>query len=202
MTHDEVEAKLELTAAEFDRLLNAGRLVQKVDILNVYYDTRGALCERAATFRVRHTAGGGTEATLKIPKSQAGCVRTASETTWNSGRLPPQIDLARDVPGNCRQVLNDFGLRRLDRVGWMRTLRLVVDLAVGAAVELDRVRLPGGDTVYEVEVESEDPDTLHAAVRKILALAPSARHSTLSKYERLAQAVASRSQYNVQGRES
>ncbi|MDT0631433.1 CYTH domain-containing protein [Rubrivirga litoralis] len=191
MTHTEIEAKLELSADDYERLRQSGELIQRIDLLNVYYDAQGTLADRAITFRVRHTAGGDTEATLKVPTCQNGATRTASETSWASCRLAPRLDVEHDLPEPLHGLLGDLGVQHLDRVGWMRTLRVVVSLGKGAAVELDRVRLPGGRTIFEAEVESDDPTALRSAVQAILAVAPQATASRLSKYERFTHALSS-----------
>ena len=76
------------------------------------------------------------------------------------------------------------GIKRLRRLGWMRNLRLVIDLDSGWPIELDRTILPGGEVSYEVEIESPHERIHTDCVEAVRALAPSAEFSRIGKFSR------------------
>ncbi len=72
----ETELKLQLAAADVDRLRQSAALSQsacsEVDIDNVYYDTRDLLLRRhRMSLRVRRLAGGGFRRLKLTPKAAA-----------------------------------------------------------------------------------------------------------------------------------
>ncbi len=158
----EVETKFELDEAGFERLKSAGR-VEVCLQLNVYFDRDWALADRAATFRIRSGSGTPT-ATLKLTVEQHGARRTAREVEVLLTRGRPiarslprarrHLDVARDLPHELKIEMMQLGIESLDRVGWMRNERHIVHLKRGGRVELDRLILPNGATVFEAEIES------------------------------------------------
>lgn len=190
--HKEVEVKLELSYADFTRLLKECQVDRCIEQLNVYYDQDSELAERASTFRIRLSKTDSPKVTLKVPTSQAEATREAMEVEGDLSafRMPRRtIDVGRDLPPAFRSSLRSWGVDSLRRVGWMRTSRYIVQLWSIGPVELDEVELPGGQLFFEVEFESDDDALRGRLVESIRQFADSARPSRQSKYERFVAAV-------------
>lgn len=187
----EVETKLALTRDDYERLVSACTVKRVVDQLNVYYDVGGVLADKAITLRVRYCGGRTPVITMKLPHAYNGEAREMLEIEepCEGDRLGRSISVRSDLSHRFWAPLQELGIDALCRVGWLRTLRLIVDLPGGAEVELDKVALPDGSLYYEAEIESPDLAT-HVRVAKTLrALATHSQLSTLSKFERFTEAV-------------
>jgi hypothetical protein len=68
-----------------------------------------------------------------------------------------------------------------------------MDLPPHGTVELDRAFLPGGEILYEVEIEAALDATHAALMERVRDLAPSARLSRTGKLTRFLAAVSRRS---------
>lgn len=194
MTGYEVESKVELNRSDFERLLESGSICQRVDQLNVYYDSDGALSRSSATFRMRFTSTAEAVMTLKIPvrtvEGPRECVEIEQPLRGCAFKTPlKEMDVRSDLPTEFVAPLCRLGVERLERVGWMRTRRWVLRLLDDLTVELDQVQLPGGHLFFEAEVEDDRPEVHKRAIELIRKLALSARPSLLSKYERFFQAL-------------
>lgn len=190
MTHTETESKFELSPQDFHSLLQQATVRTCTDQLNVYYDSGGALSRRAATFRLR--LAGEVRMTLKVPLRTRGAKRESveieeviSDHRWRART----VDVQRDLPLEFSAPLSELGVSYLERVGCMRTRRRVIDLGEGLVAEADEVRLPNGERFFEVEVEESRPDVHAHIVAMVCLMAPSAKPSLLSKYERFQDAL-------------
>lgn len=194
----ETEAKLELDRAGFDAIREAGSVHHVDDQLNVYYDNGWKLAERSATFRIRYLLGKQPVVTLKIPvRTQSGvrvsqefelpfrmAIRSADGLGFPARELPlEQLDSA-----DMRNALGDLGIDRLDRIGCARNRRCSL-LLDGSLIELDELRLPNGKVVFEAEIEDPNSDLCLKMVERIRFIAPSARPSAESKFQRFRKAV-------------
>lgn len=193
MSKTEIESKLELSADDFEVLRCSGRIADVDQQLNVYYDCRGQLSVRSATFRVRLRAGRRPVMTLKLPKSREGARRTSVEVereVTGGERVRPPALRSLDLPNEFAQCLGELGIDRLDRVGWMRNTRYVVFFTGDEhPIELDCTSLPDGSTVYEAEIECDDLAVHERLVDTVYRLARSARPSKTSKFERFVMAL-------------
>lgn len=189
----EVETKLELDADGYRRVLESGEAKGCVEQLNVYYDRDWTLADAGAGLRVRYETGAAPVLTLKLPVRGRAGPRAMREWDLSRGEArrsaPRALELRRDLPEALRAPLLQLGIERLLRVGWSRNLRWRVRLDEGV-VELDRLRLPDGSVVHEVEVEEEDPARHTALVERLREIVPSVRPSDLGKFERFRRAVA------------
>jgi len=192
----EIETKLELRSKEiYELLLNSCRQKTRLEQLNVYYDHAGQLAEQAATFRLRYQVNARIELTLKIPMSnEAGC-RSAIEIeeSYTRWRKPAQtLTVSTDLAPSFQQYLGELGLSVLERIGAMRTSRIVLELIDGIEIELDKITLPDGSTVYEVEIENVDPTIHEFAMTEIKRITSEFNLSKESKYQRFMRVVTSR----------
>jgi len=187
----ETEIKLELDAAGAERVVALGVVERRIQQLNVYYD------DASLTVRIRFTPGAPGLLTVKLPRSWEGFRRTMEEIevelvagVGGRGRSAPrQIDVERDLPRDLAETLRVHGYSRLRRSGWARNQRTVVALPGAATVEVDRLRLPDGTTIYEVEIETPDRVASDRAVAMIQQAVPGARPSRVGKYERFRAAL-------------
>jgi uncharacterized protein YjbK len=191
----ETETKYELDERGFERLKSAARIEKCTRQLNVYFDANWILANRAATFRIRFTPDASPEATLKLPVARNGATRTMKEIevplqTANRTLLPHRrLDVSRDLPFELAAEILRLGVKRLERVGWMRNTRYVVSIESGGQIELDRTTLPDGSTVFEAEIESADVAIHRKLSQFILSNVPWARPSLMSKFQRFRKAA-------------
>jgi len=198
--HLEVETKFEISSGDFDRLQTIGNVRRCERQLNVYYDAHWKLADSACTLRIRLANYSSPILALKVPVSKAGEQRVmrefevlARDLRLESGASlhPTKIDAERELPDELQQQLARFGVRHLQRVGWVRNTRLTVEVQGIGAVELDRTKLPDGTVAHEAEIESPD-----AVVQRKLAVlvrhcAYDAKPSHVSKFERFRRAALS-----------
>lgn len=195
----EVESKFELDQAGFERLMSAGRVAGCEEQLNVYYDSRWLLAEHSATFRIRFRSGDAPILTLKLPVMVEHGRRVMREfelplsdpSMRHALRCSAglRIDVAAQLPVEMREQLLRLGVALLERVGWMRNARFLVEVGHVGCLELDRTLLPDGRVVYEAEIETDD-DSVHDYLCNFVRMAaPSARRSEVSKFQRFRRAV-------------
>jgi uncharacterized protein YjbK len=194
--HTEIETKLELDEAGFERLKTLGRVASKQDQLNVYYDCGWRLADAAATCRVRFCGPSDPVLTVKVPVSHSGEQRVMREFDAPVGagceaaaNVRRRIDVRVDLPGPVSEALLALSIDFVERVGWVRNRRWVLIFDAIGEIELDELRLPDGTTVFESEIEADDPSVHEALATFIRREVPSARPSKLSKFQRFRQAV-------------
>jgi inorganic triphosphatase YgiF len=200
MQHLEVETKFEITAADFERLQSIGRVSRREDQLNVYYDAQWTLAERSATLRIRFNDASDPVLTLKVPVSHDGVQRVMREFEVTLPRChpsllpsphPTSIDVERELPEQIRDYLLCLGVTRVNRVGWVRNTRLVLEIADIGRIELDRLCLPDGSVVHEAEIETSSASVQERLARLVCSYVPAARPSSVSKFQRFHQAATS-----------
>jgi len=190
----ETETKLELDANGAERVLALGVVERRIDQLNVYYDDHWRLSGRGITVRIRFVRGERPVLTAKILEAWEGHRRTMQEIEVSlAGGLgsgarsaPRSIDVETDLPADIAAAIRAAGCRQLQRVGWVRNHRTVVALPGAGRVEVDRLRLPDGTTIYEAEIETPDHAVSDRAIAMIRRAVPSATLSRMGKYERFA----------------
>lgn len=198
----EVELKLELDGASFERLLTMGRLSKRIDQLNVYFDHDWLLADAAITCRVR-VAEGCAMLTVKIPRGRDGSSRAMLEledvlpserlaALRSAGVLRSSVSLRDVLPNAIQEEIASLGVSEVACVGWTRTTRYVLSFDELGELELDRVRLPGGKIAYEVEIEHTDPSVRGRLAELVHQLAPEASPSSLSKFQRFRLALQGR----------
>ena len=157
----EVETKYVLDVNDFARLKGAGSIRRTDNQLNIYYDSGWTLADLAATLRIRITGHGSAIMTAKIPISHNGDRRVMREIDIDLHRdlptalrsvHPTSIDV-RDLPQEIQRYFSGIGVNRLDRVGWVRNTRIVLDVWCGGIIELDRLELPDDTVVHEARSE-------------------------------------------------
>ena len=131
---------------------------------------------------------------LKIPVSRHGAQRVMQEIEvtlpkHSQSRLKSQhpmcIDVEHELPEQFGEYLLCLGVRRVERVGWVRNTRLVLEIEDHGQIELDTLELPDGSVVHEVEIESAN-DSVHEHLTQLVCQhAPQAMPSTVSKFQRL-----------------
>ncbi len=188
----EIESKYALLEADFLRLLKGGRVLGVIDQLNVYYDDGRRISDISGTLRLRLFDKRAPVLTLKIPRWQQGAVRGSTELEIEvDKRIPPVVMYAKDLPESVADALDALGIRRVERLGWMRNRRMRVEIAEGVVADFDRSALPNSRVAYEIEVESND-DAVHVtALSLIRDGAPSATPSGCNKYQRFLEALES-----------
>ena len=198
----ETESKFELTPEAFERLKALGNIARQEDQLNVYYDAQWKLAEHSATLRVRFHAGARPVLTLKLPVSHAGSHRVMKEfevvlsnkrgSCLRSPR-PNSIDIETQLPKQFRDRLRELGITQVQRVGWVRNMRVVVIIENMGQLELDRLELPDGSVVHEVEIESRSESVRNHLADVVCRYAPDAMPSKINKFQRfrLAATIAS-----------
>jgi hypothetical protein len=192
MSPIEKETKLVLTQEDYERLLAAGPVLERTEQLNVYLHDPVRVGERGETFRVRFEAGKEAVATLKIPAGWRGAMREMVEVERPLAELGPGffpwpkrwIQLDARVPEGFVEHFQGMGVTRLRRLGWMRNLRCLVELGPDGTVEVDRTVLPGGEVVFEVEIEHPVEETHKRLVERVRRLAPGAEFSRIGKFSR------------------
>jgi hypothetical protein len=193
----ETETKLELDASGAERVVGLGVVERQIDQLNVYYDDHWRLAEGRMTVRIRFVHGARPVLTAKVLRSWEGHRRTMEELEISlEGGLgggartaPREIDVEADLPREIAAPIRAIGCRRLQRVGWVRNQRTVVALPGAARVEVDRLRLPNGAIIFEVEIETPDHAASDRAIAMIRSAVPSAALSRMGKYERFRRAL-------------
>lgn len=198
--HVELETKLEVDERGFQILKESTIIKKCVDQLNVYYDDAWKLAQCSATLRVRYQRGRQPQLTLKVPVEYRGEKRVMREfetefagaCTRDECRVKSHLRLSivEDLPPEMGHQVSQLGVRKLRRVGWMRNQRYVLLIEGVGELELDRVGLPNGATVYEAEIESSDPVVHQQLVAFVRERVPSAQHSEISKFERFRRALA------------
>ncbi len=197
MAHVEKETKLTLSAEDYLRIREGGKVLERRDQLNVYLHDPDRLREDLGYFRVRFEAGRGAVATLKIPVGWRGEMREMLEVEASLRDMGPAlfprprryVSVERDLPEAFRGHFLSLGILRLRRLGWMRNLRCVVELGPEGRVELDRTVLPGGEVVHEVEIESPREEAHRLLADRIREMAPSAEPSRTGKFTRFLDAL-------------
>lgn len=194
----EVESKFELSAEGFECLKHLGRIHQREDQLNVYYDAQWLLADNSVTLRIRFIRGGDPLLTLKIPVSHAGYQRVMREfelrlpahsaAPFHSPR-PISIDIDRDLPEQWRKHLLGLQVRQVYRVGWVRNTRLLLSIDALGQLELDRLELPDGSVVYEAEIETNSQSAQERLVELVRRHVPDAAPCAISKFQRFRQAA-------------
>ncbi|MFC1662478.1 CYTH domain-containing protein [Gemmatimonadota bacterium] len=200
MAEVERETKLALSPEDYGHLLGAGRVLGCTEQLNVYFHDPARLGESEGYLRVRYSSGKEPVATLKIPLGWSGDLREMLEIERplrDMGQaLHPRprrrLMVATDLPEEFGSHFTARGITELERLGWMRNLRCLVDLSVGGIFEVDRTLLPNGEVVFEAEIEAEEETAHRALVARIREFAPSARPSRLGKFSRFLAARADR----------
>jgi hypothetical protein len=184
MQHLEVESKFELSEQDFERLR---------------YDAHWQLADRASTLRIRFCGGKQPVLTLKAPFGQEGAKRTMREIEIPLSRHcrfglrsahATSIDVENELPGELRDYLLTLGVRSLRRVGWVRNIRFVLEVRDLGEIELDRLELPDGTTVFEAEIETDNAWVHERLSQLVCTLAPAAKPSLLSKFQRFRTAAA------------
>ena len=198
-SHIEVESKLELSEVDFKHVLTDGRVKRCVEQINIYYDQNWTLAAKAATFRVRLASGAAPVVTFKSPAAAGAGYRVTREWEFPLSQLfavgnaratsRREISVRSQIPSDMGEALLALGVQQLSRVGWVRNRRYVVEFGGAGSVELDWLRLPGGQQVFEVEIENDDTAAREHLVALIRCLAPRALPSEISKFERFRRAA-------------
>lgn len=189
----EIEAKLSVTESEFFKVMREIEL-DSIDVqMNYYYDTEDLkLASNGHTLRKR-----GRKFTLKLKESLVDGVRTAKEVSVpiDDSEFGPifefyRQDVIRQALGPILPLLADMGIYRVFQVGSLETLRhtgrLLLPSGGFCTVELDQSDIDYTERFFEIEIEDTSVEKINEAVAKIKQLAPGAKESPLSKYERLA----------------
>ncbi|HXE59100.1 MAG TPA: CYTH domain-containing protein [Gemmatimonadaceae bacterium] len=200
MRHLEFETKFELTAGSFDRVKSMGRISRRDDQLNVYYDAAWRLADSSSTLRIRFHQRADPILALKIPIDFIGATRVMQEfevilsrrnSVFARSRHPTVIDVQADLPRELGSRLLSLGLERVERIGWMRNTRLVIEIGDVGCIELDRLQLPDGTVVHEAEIETEKVSVQERLSALLCRHAPDALPSTMNKFQRFRRAAAS-----------
>src|SRR6185437_1134300 len=127
MLHLEVETKFELNADDFEHLKSVGRVTQREEQHNVYYDAGWKLAESSTTLRIRLNSWAHAVLCLKIPVSVTGrrremreielALREARPGSFESYH-PATIDVSRQLPREFSDYLRYLGVDEVQRVGW------------------------------------------------------------------------------------
>lgn len=189
----ELETKIEVSRDSLDRLRSACRILREHEQLNVYYDSNDELSRRAATLRVRYEKDSSPRFTLKLPIGTNSGRRCSLEVEAPSRRMIPARKIhLEDFAPSFQGYLSEMGVSGVVRLGAMRTFRVDAVLPSGLPVELDMVRLPGGSTFCEVEIESDDVAVHTEALAEIRSIIGSFSFSHRSKFERFVGALRER----------
>lgn len=201
MPHLEVETKFQISHATFEKLKSLGSVVARSEQLNIYYDQRWRLAESSATLRIRFDRNSAPTLTLKLPVS----VEEGKRSMWEfefpmnrdlrytlPSRHPISIQPTDGLPSELCESLLRLGITRLNRVGWMRTTRVVLLVENLGTIELDRVELPDKSLLCEAEIEASSGQEHDALVCWLRCNAPDAEVSRLSKFQRFRIAAAAR----------
>lgn len=197
----EIEVKLELSESDFRSLQRQGTLREERRQINVYYDAQWLLADQAVTLRIRFAEALPPVLTLKIPISHDAKNRKMKEYEWQLDRPwsatarsshPMHLEPETDLPAEIADELRNIGVRRLDRIGWVRNTRSLIEFANDGLVELDELRLPNGDVVFEAEIESADDGSMQRLTERIRSFVPAASLSMESKFQRFRKACEER----------
>ena len=191
----EVETKLELDAAGFEKIISSGKLKTCIEQVNHYFDDHWKLADHASTLRVRSTMTKKPQVTFKSPVKIYQGKRTCKEIEFELDKETVQHVLSgeRDffdlLPGSIHESLDELGVQRLRYLGSVENRRYVIETEHGV-IEADHLKLPGGQDYYEAEIESDRSSVHRSLVSFILKLVPTAHPSHISKFERFRKAVA------------
>jgi uncharacterized protein YjbK len=191
MAQIEIESKFELPPEGFEKLKASGIVERCEEQLNVYYDAEWRLANSSATCRVRYNGGSYPVMTLKVPVSQQGANRVMREYEVVTTGCPSRIDVDKELPAEWANVLHPLGVDRLNRVGSVRNTRFVVVVKSIGALELDRLELPDGSVVHEVEIETDDRSVQRQLTAFVFENVPDAKPSVVSKFQRFRHAAMS-----------
>lgn len=198
MPYLEVETKFELSEGDFECLKSLGHVASCANQLNVYYDANWKLADSSTTLRIRFKDGADPVLSLKIPVSHDGLRRVMQEVEITlprqrpsplRSRHPANIDVERELPEEFCEYLRYLNVRHLERVGWVRNTRFVVEIENLGHIELDRLELPDGSVVHEAEIESGNDWMQQSLSDLVCQHAPQARPSTVSKFQRFRRAA-------------
>ena len=155
MAERETEFKYSLTQADHGSLQQRLGTPHKArDFINRYYTVEGGTDRRDWVLRLRLDAGV-KELTLKIGREVSPGVFDSTEYSATVSSESPQA-WAQEEP--IRVLRRELSVAPIRVQGEVRNKRLVypAPIAVGEFWELDETLLPGGKTVYELEVEVRD----------------------------------------------
>jgi uncharacterized protein YjbK len=197
MSPIEKETKLVLSAQDYGRIREGGRVVEATDQLNIYFHDPLRLRDELGYFRVRFESGRTPVATIKIPVRWRGEIREMVEIERPLSELGPDlfprprrwVTVDPNVAEGFMEHFQGLGISRLRRLGWMRNQRCVIEFGALGTVELDRAVLPDHEVLYEVEIENPSDEKHLALVARVQSLAPSARHTRVGKFSRFMSAV-------------
>ncbi|MEO9226594.1 MAG: CYTH domain-containing protein [Gemmatimonadaceae bacterium] len=187
-----------MSETDFDALKRLGHIASRAEQLNVYYDAAWKLADSSTTLRIRFKDGADPVLSLKIPVSHSGSRRVMQEIelTLPKGcpallpsRHPMRIDVDRQLPDDFCEYLRQLGVKHLERVGWVRNTRYVLEIEDIGSIELDRLELPDGSVVHEAEIESDNDWTHRSLADFVCQYAPQARPSAVSKFQRFRRAA-------------
>jgi hypothetical protein len=193
----ERETKLAVSAEDYARIRDAGRLVERTDQLNVYLQDPRRLHEQLGYFRVRYETNRLPVATLKIPVGWKGDVREMVEVERLLSEMGPAlfprprrwVPVDPNVPEGLMEHFQALGITMLRRLGWMRNLRCLLELPPLGTIELDLTTLPGGDRLFEVEIENPSEEYHEALVRRVREIAPQAAFNPIGKFSRFLEGI-------------
>lgn len=192
MSNIERETKLVISVEDYRRFLEAGRVVECTDQLNVYLHDPNRLGLKMGHFRVRFETNREPMATLKIPIGWKGEMREMIEVERPLSEMGPAlfprprrwVPIEANVPEGFVEHFQSLGISHLRRLGWMRNRRCLIELGSQGRVELDRTSLPGGKLHFEVEIENPSEEEHVALVAEVRAMAPSATFTRIGKFSR------------------
>jgi hypothetical protein len=193
----ERETKLTVSAEDYARIRQAGRLIERTDQLNVYLQDPARLHEQLGYFRVRFETNRPPVATLKIPVGWKGEVREMVEVERLLSEMGPAlfprprrwVPVDPNVPEGFMEHFQAQGITMLRRLGWMRNHRCVLELPPAGTIELDRTTLPDGATLFEVEIENPSEERHDGLVRKVREIAPGASFNPVGKFSRFLEGI-------------
>ncbi len=187
MNEREVELKLEITERTYYELLleAVARRVEPKRFINAYYDSyHSEFYWNKGSIRIRCREERKPEMTVKMftGRSPEG-IRSMDEMTeiWHRGHPPRKIELSA-LPVPVRMLMSAHKIPWLERVGFLPNVRThFTPIGWEFPIDLDKTRMPNGETLYEAELEWPDAELLLRRSQEI----PHTRVSPLSKYERL-----------------
>ena len=191
----EVESKWILSREDYDALLASCRILKTVDQLNIYFDDNWSLAQIGATCRIR-LAPGEQQFTLKFPAAR---MKENARSSWEINLdlrevfdckigIVHHVDVS-SLPRSATEALTALDVSHLDRVGRMRNKRRVVEWPGVGRFELDSFCLPGNEWMFEAEIETEDDDLRRALIAAVRRVAPNAKPSEKSKFQRFREAA-------------
>ncbi len=193
MSNLEVELKYELTMPQWRALTYPCPEDVRRKMFtyhNVYFDVDGQLQARGITLRARKKDRTPWSWELKLPISSQEGVRTLEEIEHpfpeGVNEATGEVILPAPLLVRLGEILGDK--TTVKRVGELVVSRCIDRYPDGVTLEIDYGRLPGGNTFFEVEIETADPALRAKAQALVLSKVPDVQVSTLSKYERFCQA--------------